>query len=442
MPAYPLTGGIAISDSTSIGWELGNADPNEFGPSANRAAVEGLRNTYANDEANADWLRQYIANRNWVVHLQITGDDDLYTFIDRDNTTVVDRLWIGDDPTNYVRAFSAANGRREADEDFTHPAGIAVGVAANSTRVYVFDDETGGTYAIRAYDHNGAAQTGDDIATVLTLPAGTSWQGIAASDSTIYLLRRAQNGQAGDIIAYTTAGARQSGSDVAASVIAFAGVTDIAIGPRGNWLLGSNGSVYGFNASWTRESTRDFTATETTRSGTAASIAEHGDEIYVLSSDGIVAVYSIPTSGAPTFERQFNTGLSTPKGIAQVYSATITWDVAVLEGPAGRRGARGPQGVIDAGSLVTAAIALDETQKQQVDNALEIEQSDWDEADTTDRAYIKNKPQLAPPRRGTERQRRLECHQRRCGDPEQARTRAVQRGAKRPGRLGRVRFQR
>ena len=349
----------------------------KLGPSTNVFATATARNNYANSQSNYMWLQEYLRHSNYVVLQGTAGSNGPWYTIDRDNTTVSDRVYIGDVINANIRVFNGADGTRESSRDISFSgSGQITSMAEDGTNIYVMSHNSTDT-KIYTYTHAGVL-TGTEQEINLD-PGGSSdnlFVAIAASATRYWMLWEARGGQSGGLQSFSKSGSvptPHSSEDITLNVVGLAGAT---ISGNNGWIITAAGRVMGYNSSWVADTTRDFMAV----SDTYSDIAEHANELYLLTTNGRVRVYSIPASGAPTYEREFTTGISgLTRGITQVYSATSAWTQVPLTGPAGSTGPRGNPGIdgtdatVTSASVSTAFDAFDAAQKTSARTTLNVE---------------------------------------------------------------------
>ena len=183
---------VGVGASRGTAYELGPATNTFAG--ADLAAAEGARNTYAQDEANADWLQSYASNRRYVVQLSPTGASPTFYYLNR-TTTIRNYLLVGANNTADLQAYDELTGIRDSSGDLERPDPTTrniLSMASSGERVYLLTAATGDGRlpSILTYDHGGQAQDGSGGTTNETItlphPTGRNYQGVAVTPTRIY----------------------------------------------------------------------------------------------------------------------------------------------------------------------------------------------------------------------------------------------------------------
>ena len=349
MPAYPIGGGVSIG---------GAGELYRLGPETNAFATAAARDTYARNENNAGWLRQYIANKRLATIQGAPGDAGPYYAVDEGGIT--DRLWVASGGS--LQAWDAASGAREAGD--ISLSGISYtsvwSAAANTTRVYVLTENSagGGTVdGIHSFAFDGTRHSNEDAALGQTPGSNDNWNGVAATDGNIYVLWTTSNNLGGGVRVYGT-GANPT--EQSTQTLSVANMRDISATSTRIRILTDN-SVLSYNASWAAQTAENLTLPG---GRTYQGISEHGGELFVLSSDGI-HVYRVTSGSAPTDTGR--TIRATGTALAARYDASsVTWIQVLGTGVAGQTGPRGPAASVNANTVTSAIDTFSPTQVQTV----------------------------------------------------------------------------
>ena len=330
-----------------------------LGPASNRFDDAAARDAYAGEDANAAWLRRYASDAALVVLVGAAGAPGPWYGVEsvKDGRDVV---WVGTNTLDdrVLHAWRATGGA-DAGDDIDYSGtnrNVTWSAAANGTRVYVLYEQAS-AYHIAAYGLDGTEHSGEAIALGAAPGTGSSWQGVAATDSRIYALWRSQDGNSAGVVVYNGT-ARAASEDQALTVTNARDLT--ATATRFRVLSDSVPAVYAYDSAWAAQAGETLPLSHL--GGTYAGVAEHGGELYVLVQDhssdpsrnGEVLVYDLPAGAAPTRTgRSILTGLSVANAIAGAYEAgTVAW---VQRPGAGVAGATGPRGLPGSDATVTTA---------------------------------------------------------------------------------------
>ena len=133
------------------------------------------------------------------------------------------RIYALDDSAGYLRAWDFDGNRQAADDFSLLSIQRWVEAAATPTRIYAMSDSFAN---IRVFDHSGAHQSGEDFDTERLSGGqfGKHWGGVAATPSRIYGLIFNLSGD-GEIRAWDHSGAHQSGEDITLTTGTLRGLT-------------------------------------------------------------------------------------------------------------------------------------------------------------------------------------------------------------------------
>ena len=354
-----------------------------LGPASNRFDDAAARDAYAGEAANAAWLRRYAGDETQVVLVGAAGAPGPWYGVEsvKDGRDVV---WVGTSVLDdrVLHAWRASGGA-DADDDIDYSGtnrNATWSAAANATRVYVLYEEAS-AYHIAAYGLDGTAHSGEGIALGAAPGTGSSWQGVAATDSRIYALWRSQDGNSAGVVVYNGT-ARAASEDQSLTVENARDLT--ATATRFRVLSDSVPAVYAYDSAWAAQSSETLQLSHL--EGTYAGVAEHGGELYVLVEDhssdparnGEVLVYDLPAGAAPVSAgRAIRTGLSVANAIAGAYEAgTVAWvqrPGAGVAGATGPRGLPGSDATVTTGAVETAIESADATEVAAILTALGVE---------------------------------------------------------------------